>query len=104
MADNESGRLRTRVHLSVKDPISMVTVIGIIISGLLLCVILIVFLVLARKSRQYCFKGIVDFDPQTIRIERKRETTESDVERLSDLQTSSSQEQMLFPASTAFGR
>ena len=90
--------------MSVRDPVSMITVIGVAISGLILIVIVLLLLVFARRSRRCCFQGKGDFEPHDIRIERREETTESDVERLSDGQTSSSQEQRTFPLLTGLGR
>ena len=104
VAENDRGVLRSGVHLSVRDPVSMITVIGVAISGLILIVIVLLLLVFARRSRRCCFQGKGDFEPHDIRIERREETTESDVERLSDGQTSSSQEQRTFPLLTGLGR
>jgi len=103
VAENDRGVLRSGVRLSVRDPISMVTVIGIAISGLLLIVLLLLLLVFARRSRRCCFKDKKHYEPHDIRIERREENEESDVERLSDGQTSGSQEQRTFPLLTGLG-
>jgi len=103
VAENDRGVLRSGVRLTVRDPISMATVIGIAISGLLLIVLILLLIVFARRSRRCCFNDKGDYEPHDIRIERREEIAESDVERLSDGQTSSSQEQRTFPLMTGLG-
>ena len=56
VAENERGELRNGVKLSVTDPISMATVIGIAVSCLVLIVFLLVCLVCSQKYRKD-FKG-----------------------------------------------
>ena len=90
VAENDRGTLRSGVSLSVADPISMSTVIGVAISCLILVSALLICLVCSQKHRKCCFQDTGHFEPQDIRIERRRvepEQDERNVDRPSDQQT-----------------
>ena len=56
LIDNGSGVLRSGVRLSVKDPVSMVTVLAISISVLVIIVFCCICTVAMRRRRSCCFR------------------------------------------------
>ena len=78
VAENDRGELRNGVKLSVTDPISMVTVIAIAVSCLVLITFSLVCMVCSQKYRRCCFSDKGHFEPQDIRIERRRSDPEDE--------------------------
>jgi len=55
--ENAHGEDRYAVELNVKEPVSMASVIGVVIGLLVLFVILVIVLLYAYKKQKLCFKG-----------------------------------------------
>ncbi len=54
---NREGTDRHSIVLNVKDPVSMASVIGVVIALLALFVLLVILLLYAYKRQKMCFKG-----------------------------------------------
>lgn len=72
--ENDKGKDRYAVGLKVNEPVSMSTVIGIVIACLVVLVIVTLFVLYAFKTEKWCFSQRGDFKPTDL------ESDKSDIE------------------------
>ncbi|CAG7664527.1 unnamed protein product [Allacma fusca] len=68
--ENSRGYDRYSVILQVRDPVSMATVIGVIIGCLILLVIVVLVILYAFKAEKWCFSQRGDFKPTDLESEK----------------------------------